>query len=118
MRSSYFYAYHIIAWLLIIKARQVYEVKQALSSSQLEALSQQLNPRFLFNTLNNIRATILENPEKARDALLQLSDMLRYTLQQQCKVLLAQELAITQEYIALCKIQFEARVGFVSPLLN
>lgn len=102
------------AYLLIIKARQVYEVKEALSSSQLEALSQQLNPHFLFNTLNNIRATILEDPEKARNALSQLSDMLRYTLQQQqqSKVLLAQELAITHEYIALCKIQFEARLQF------
>ena len=67
----------------------------------------------MFNTLNNIRATILEDPEKARDALSQLSEMLRYTLQQQqSKVLLAQELAITHEYIALCKIQFEARLKF------
>jgi len=103
-----------IAYLLIIKMRQLYTTKEALASSRLEALSQQLNPHFLFNTLNNIRASILEEPQKARDALAQLADMLRYTLEEHKsgKVALHKELAIVEEFIALCKIQFEARLRF------
>lgn len=106
------------AYMLIINVRQVYEVKEALASTQLDALSQQLNPHFLFNTLNNIRAVILEDPQKARDAIVQLSDMLRYSLVQNidAKVSVAQELAITEEYIALCKIQFEDRLIFTQAL--
>ncbi|MDT0583409.1 sensor histidine kinase [Brumicola blandensis] len=105
-----------VVYLLLTKVRQLYAIKEALASSQLEVLSQQLNPHFLFNTLNNIRASILEEPHKARDSLAQLSDMLRYSLEQHqsAKVLLEKELEILQEYIALCKIQYEDRLRFES----
>ncbi|RUO38928.1 transcriptional regulator [Aliidiomarina taiwanensis] len=105
-------------YVSIVKARQLGEAKEALASSQLQALSQQLNPHFLFNMLNNIRALILENPQRARDALARLADMLRYSLQQgsegklQAKVPLLEELAIADEYVALCKIQFEQRLQY------
>jgi signal transduction histidine kinase len=105
-----------VVYLLLTKVRQLYATKEALASSQLEVLSQQLNPHFLFNTLNNIRASILEEPEKARDSLAQLSDMLRYSLEQHQspKVLLEKEIEILEEYIALCKIQYEDRLSFES----
>ncbi|MDT0596059.1 sensor histidine kinase [Glaciecola petra] len=115
MSASLFWS---IGYLLVVKVRQIYEVKEALASSQLDVLSQQLNPHFLFNTLNNIRAVILEDPEKARNALTQLSEMLRYTLNHQDgfnkpdKVSLSEELNITHEYISLCEIQFEQRLQF------
>ncbi|MBF7071831.1 histidine kinase [Glaciecola sp. MH2013] len=117
-----------VLYLLLTKVRQLYAMKEALASSQLEVLSQQLNPHFLFNTLNNIRASILEEPEKARDSLAQLSDMLRYSLEQHSleqhsleqhqspKVLLEKELEILEEYIALCKIQYEDRLSFESDI--
>jgi anti-sigma regulatory factor (Ser/Thr protein kinase) len=109
-----------IAYLLLIKMRQLYTTKEALASSRLEALSQQLNPHFLFNTLNNIRASILEEPQKARDALAQLADMLRYTLEEHKsgKIALHKELAIVEEFIALCKIQFENRLSFQADIQN
>ncbi len=103
-------------YITIIKVRQLRDTSEALASSQLAVLSQQLNPHFLFNMLNNIRALILEDPRRARDALARLADMLRYSLQQgdsseqPGKVSLADELAIAQEYVALCKIQFEERL--------
>ncbi|MFC3121357.1 sensor histidine kinase [Agaribacter flavus] len=108
----------LFAWsaiyLSVVKARQVYEVKAALSSSQLEVLVQQLNPHFLFNMLNNIRALILEDPARAREALAQLSDMLRYSLEQHqnTKVTVQQEYQMINEYLSLCKIQFEERLHF------
>ena len=105
-----------VMYLLLVKVRQLYATKEALATSQLAVLSQQLNPHFLFNTLNNIRASILEEPHKARDSLAQLSDMLRYTLdeQQSDKVSLEKELSILEEYISLCKIQYEERLIFES----
>src|SRR5690606_21015377 len=65
-----------------------------LHASQLDALINQLNPHFLFNAINDIRALILENPDRARAMLAALSDMLRYNLNQQdgVKVTLQQEL--------------------------
>jgi LytS/YehU family sensor histidine kinase len=68
----------------------------------------------LFNTLNNIRASILENPEKARASIAQLADMLRYTLQdyKQSRVPLHIELKVVDEFIELCKIQYEDRLQF------
>lgn len=101
-------------YLSVVRSRQLRDAEQALSRSQLEMLMQQLSPHFLFNVLNNIRALILENPNRARDALAQLADMLRYSLyaDQTNKVKLCEELAVVEEYIGLCKIQFEQRLSF------
>lgn len=103
-------------YLTITKARQLRDANQALASSQLDALIQQLNPHFLFNVLNNIRAMILDNPAKARESLTQLADMLRYNLQRDknTKVSLGEELTVVEEYLALCKMHFEDRLNFVS----
>lgn len=103
-------------YLTITKARQLRDANQALASSQLDVLIQQLNPHFLFNVLNNIRAMILDDPAKAREALAQLADMLRYSLQrdENAKVSLQEELVVVEEYLALCKIQFEDRLNFES----
>lgn len=101
-------------YMSIIRARQLKETEQELATSQLHSLIQQLNPHFLFNMLNNIRALILEEPERARNALAQLSDMLRYSLNQlqMNKVSFAEELNIVEEYLELCKIQFEHRLSY------
>lgn len=112
-------------YITLLKVRQLRDTNEALASSQLEVLSQQLNPHFLFNMLNNIRALILEDPKRARDALARLADMLRYSLQQgnvqqgqQAKVSLAAELEIAEEYVVLCKIQFEERLNYYVNLDN
>lgn len=99
-------------YLTLIKARHVREIKTALVDSQLKVLTQQLNPHFLFNLLNNIRALILEDKNRAREALAGLADILRYSLQvtEKQQVTLAQELEVVQEYVALCQIQYEDRL--------
>jgi len=108
----------LIVWgalyLTIIRSRQLRDAELALSQGQLALLMQQLNPHFLFNMLNNIRALILENPTKAREALTQLSDMLRYSLQanKETQVELRDELDIVEQYIALNKIQYEERLHY------
>lgn len=99
----------------ISKVRQLRQTSELLKSSQLDALKNQLNPHFLFNAINNIRALILEDPDRARAMLARLADMLRYSLSKndKAKVTLSAELAIVKEYIELCSIQFEERLRFV-----
>lgn len=96
------------------KVRQLRQTTALLQQTQLDALINQLNPHFLFNAINNIRALILEDTERSRAMLAALSDMLRYNLdsQQGVKVTLAQELSIVQRYIDLCSIQFEQRLSY------
>ncbi|EJI85176.1 putative signal transduction histidine kinase [Alishewanella aestuarii B11] len=101
-------------YFAITKVRQLRQTTALLQATQLDALLNQLQPHFLFNALNNIRALILEDPEKAREMLSVLADMLRYNLDPRAgvKVPLAQELEVVQHYLALCSIQFEQRLRY------
>jgi len=85
-----------------------------LQQSQLQSLLAQLNPHFMFNCINNIRALILEDPAAARNMLAHFADMLRYQVAASPEVLvpLRSELAVAEDYIALMKIQFEQRLEF------
>jgi len=76
---------------------------------QLNLLKQQLSPHFYFNTLNNLYGLSRNNSFKLPGALDQLSNIMRYVLQDcnQPKVLLAQEISFLQSYIALEKLRYE-----------
>ncbi len=85
--------------------------------SELSALRAQLNPHFLFNTLNSIMA--LAGPEQPRtmQAIVELAAMLRYTLSQDAEesegVSLRQELAFTEQYLALESLRLRERLRVV-----
>lgn len=85
-----------------------------LNEVKMSALMGQLNPHFLFNGLNNIRALILEDATKSREMLTNLSDLLRYTLiaHKHKTVPLRDELEIVSQYAELLKIQYEDRLHF------
>ncbi|MEL6143265.1 MAG: sensor histidine kinase, partial [Bacteroidota bacterium] len=70
-------------------------------SLRLYALRSQLNPHFIFNTLNNLNATVELQPNRASEFILKLGDMLRYTLEdgQLGKVSLQQEISYLENYI-------------------
>jgi len=95
-------AYHGTRQLFII---QRLENKQR--ESELKLLKSQINPHFLFNTLNNIYATNLENHDKANDIILGLADLLRYQLEsnKKQKTLLINEIKSLENYIVLEKIR-------------
>ncbi len=67
-----------IRWFEDIQHKQ--EMKQMLLRNELDMLNAQLNPHFLFNTLNNIDALIRSNPDKASESLITLSEIMRYML--------------------------------------
>lgn len=84
---------------------------KSLAAAELDILMNQINPHFVFNALNNIRALILEDKEKARDAITSLSDVLRNTMHQDAKLVRFQdEVVVVEQYLALNTLQFEQRL--------
>lgn len=84
----------------------------ALKDAQLNTLIGQINPHFMFNSLNNIRALMLEDVPKARDSMTLLAKVLRYglTAPKQNFVSLQSELDTVNDFVALAKIQYEQRL--------
>jgi len=81
--------------------------------AQLQALVSQINPHFLFNCLNSLRALIVENPAKAQNMVTALSSLLRYSLQagKAMTVPLKTELEMVDTYLRLESIRFEERLS-------
>ena len=95
--------------------------KQQLDTLKLEALVKELelqtikahiNPHFIFNSLNGIRALVVENPERARKSITELSNILRSSMQVEKveSVTLERELNIVKDYLALENMRFEDRL--------
>jgi LytS/YehU family sensor histidine kinase len=82
--------------------------------AQLNNLSAQLNPHFLFNSLNNIKALVIENPVSARRAIDLLSDLLRTSLYSGDMMLTTvnAEIDLVKDYLELEKLRFEERLRF------
>lgn len=78
---------------------------------QLELIKAQLDPHFLFNSLNNIDVLILQEPKKASEYLNMLSDILRHSLRPELKasVSLTEEVTFMEKYIALQKIRISKK---------
>jgi len=82
------------------------------TEAELKNLRQQLNPHFLFNTLNNIYAQIAISPEKAQESMLDLSKLLRYVLYENTGnfVPLERELNFIHNYVELMRIRLNPEV--------
>lgn len=96
-----------LAYGAIAKSFSTQKLKTQQVESELKLLRSQVNPHFLFNTLNNIYATNLEDHEKANEIILELADLLRYQLESDKKdrIPLEEELNILENYINLEKIR-------------
>jgi sensor histidine kinase YesM len=79
---------------------------------ELKTIKSHINPHFIFNALNSIRALVDENPERARTAITSLSNILRSSMQAEKMemVPLERELDIVKDYLALENIRFEERL--------
>ncbi|MGH8139995.1 MAG: sensor histidine kinase [Steroidobacteraceae bacterium] len=88
------------------------ELARALQHAELRLLKSQLNPHFLFNSLNTVRSLIADDPQRAQSAVTRLANTLRYTLSagQEEKVPLARELEIIADYLEIESIRFETRL--------
>ncbi|HWU94165.1 MAG TPA: histidine kinase, partial [Sphingomonas sp.] len=88
-------------------------VEKRLAESQLNALRLQLEPHFLFNTLNAISSEVTTDPELAREMIENLGALLRQSLdcQDSTEITLAQELALLDHYISIQKLRFGDRIS-------
>ncbi|KAA3638708.1 MAG: hypothetical protein DWP95_12010 [Proteobacteria bacterium] len=89
------------------------ELTSALHKNELLALKAQLNPHFIFNCLNNMRAMTLESPETTRTMITHLSEILKYSFRfsEQSEVTVRDELQHIRNYLALEDIHFEHRLS-------
>lgn len=108
--------YLIIYFFRNYKKEEVekWRLQTAVKDAELIALKAQINPHFLFNALNNIRALILEDSMKARDMVSHLSELLRYSIQfnDNEKVTISDELEIVNKYLELESIHYENRLNY------
>lgn len=88
------------------------QLQAQLAQAQLNALKMQLQPHFLFNTLNSISSLLRENVEAADEMIIHLSDMLRYSLNTLSilEVALREEITFLQHYLDIEKIRFQDRL--------
>lgn len=86
----------------------------AVKDFELKTLKSQLNPHFMFNALNSIRALIEEDPENAKIAVTRLSNILRYSLkiEKTETVKLEEEMKTVADYLSLEKIRYEERLKY------
>lgn len=97
-------------WYQVESLRQ--ELERSRAEAELQNLKSQLNPHFLFNTLNNIYSLIAFSPERAQEAVHDLSRLLRYVLydSSQPYVSLEKELDFIHNYVELMRIRIPEHV--------
>jgi two-component system LytT family sensor kinase len=88
-----------------------------LNEARLAALSRQINPHFLFNTLNSVAALIRSDPDQARQVVYKLSKILRRLLRQQDNLTsLDEELSFVDDYLAIEMVRFGDKLRFVKEI--
>jgi len=88
------------------------QLEKALQAAELRVLKSQLNPHFLFNSMNSIRALIADDAERARAAVSELSRILRYTfgVHEEELVPFAYEFEIVEDYLAIESLRLGERL--------
>ena len=106
-----YFFYHVFDRLNRLQVEQL-RLVASVKEAELRTLKSQLNPHFLFNSLNSLRALIDEDAPRAREAVTRLANMLRYSLQsgQLETVPFEDELRIVEDYLALEQIRHEKRL--------
>ncbi|WKV12698.1 sensor histidine kinase [Marivirga harenae] len=104
------------SWLMewrksVLEAEQL---KRTVLASQNQSLKDQLNPHFLFNSLNTLNSLVFESPERSSKFIQQLSKIYRYVLEVQSEELvpLEKELNFAKNYLGLQQIRFEDKLKF------
>lgn len=88
------------------------QLERTIQETEGKVLRAQMNPHFVFNALNSIRALITEDPQKAKKGINQLSKLLRSSLLTERKktIPLSEEMETITDYLALEKIRYEDRL--------
>ncbi len=118
--SGFYFAIIILLYYLLKYSEDLQEkvqneanLQQIIQQTALDALKSQLNPHFIFNSLNSISSLTISNPEKAQQMVIKLSDFLRNSLQINEKKThaLSEELEVIRLYLDIEKIRFGDRLN-------
>jgi len=113
--------YYIIIYYSNFQERAVREteLKNLVTEAELKNLKFQINPHFIFNSLNSMSALTAIDPDKAKSMILKLADFLRYTLanNEKQKNKLSEELKNIKLYLEIEKVRFEDKFEFVDEVL-
>lgn len=112
-------AIHLLSFYKAVQEKRVKEQKiiAGTASAKFESLKNQIDPHFLFNSLNVLSSLIEENPENAQRFTTSLSKIYRYVLEQKDKELVSveEELAFAKTYMNLLKMRFENSLFYELP---
>ena len=113
------YIFHFIYFYNKYQQNKIKEQKviAGTASAKFDALKNQLDPHFLFNSLNVLTSLIEENPDSAQKFTTSLSKVYRYVLEQKNKELVTvdEELQFAKTYMSLLKMRFEDSIVFTMP---
>ena len=108
--------YYLIIYYNNLQEKLVNEVKlkELVKESELNLLKAQINPHFLFNSLNSISSLTMTNPAKAQDMIIKLSDFLRYTISfhEDRFSTLEKELENIKRYLEIEQVRFGSRLQY------
>jgi two-component system sensor histidine kinase AlgZ len=110
---SWLMLFHLFTHWIIGQWKLVKQLQNGRTNAELMHLKSQINPHFLFNTLNNLYGLALEKSDQTPSLILKLSDMLRYTIYQGKKdqVLLKDEINYLNDFIELQQIRYHKPVN-------
>jgi two-component system LytT family sensor kinase len=104
-------------WNAIRIERQLEEQGRLLLEARLDALQRQINPHFLFNTLNSITSLVRSKPELAREMIVKLANILRVLLKdREAFVPFSEELAFTDDYLDIEVVRFGSKLRVVKEI--
>lgn len=114
--TPWFFFFHILRYVAQKQTmnEKMISMEKMLIKSELDALKTQLHPHFFFNALNSIKALMIIDHHEAREAVDQLSDLLRLSLNigESQTVRVEEELKLTKAYLFLEKIRFDKRLMY------
>ena len=104
-------------WNAVRIERKLEEQSRLLMEARLDALQRQINPHFLFNTLNSITSLVRSQPELAREMIVKLANILRALLKErEAFVPFAEELAFTDDYLDIEVVRFGEKLRVVKEI--
>lgn len=113
---TFFYTLVVVIPWVVWQIISAFRLKKELKQTELQHLKSQVNPHFFFNTLNLLYGMMEKDKKKARDLILKLSDLMRYSIYdgQKDQVTIKEEIDYLKQYIELQKARFhkEIKISF------
>ncbi len=121
----FYYVVFVLIYYVILyyedlqeKLKRESELQNLVKEAELNALKAQINPHFLFNSLNSVSSLTMASPQKAQEMVIKLSDFLRYSLSSDRKSITSMENEFNNisRYLDIEKVRFGKRLKFIADI--